>query len=481
MPGPHPGEKDPQLDSRIRWKFSFLAVLLGVIACTLVAGGLFSPWANSRESALLPVVLGELLAAGGLFLFLEYKVFRPADRWKDKISAAETDPIPLEAGVLSPLAAVVAERYSRALVELERGIGEKEERLRQVEVLRRDLEETKLHLEAKIQDLRTIYEVSTAIAGTLDAEELFRIVPERVMRSLGLNDFCILLYDPDTGMLVCRTGAGIASDLAGNFQISRGEGVSGRVFETGEPVYLPDVRSSSEFLYYGGRRMDLRSFMCVPLLSKGKAIGVLNVHHASANAFDAESLATLRVLASYLAIAIENADLFHFVKTLAEKDSLTLLYNHRAFHEKIQIELERAARYGRELSVIMLDLDSFKAINDSYGHVVGDRILLMTAGVLCAHLRKSDIPARYGGDEFAVILPETDLAAATTIASRIGAGLSGVRMDTGKGDVIAFTASIGYAACLADSPGRENILNVADRLMYESKRRGRGGVLGEQL
>jgi diguanylate cyclase (GGDEF)-like protein len=80
-----------------------------------------------------------------------------------------------------------------------------------------------------------------------------------------------------------------------------------------------------------------------------------------------------------------------------------------------------------------------------------------------------------------VILPETDLAAATTIASRIGAGLSGVRMDTGKGDVIAFTASIGYAACLADSPGRENILNVADRLMYESKRRGRGGVLGEQL
>jgi len=385
------------------------------------------------------------------------------------------------AGALGPLAQAVAGRHERALAVFDAALKEGEAKLRQVELLRRDLEETKAHLEAKIHDLHSIYEVSTAIAGTLDTDELFRIIGERVMRTLGLNDFCILLYNSEKRRLTCRASAGSPPSLSDDFHIAPGEGVSWRVFETGDPVYIPDVRATPEFRYYGGRRMDVRSFMCVPLLSKGKVIGVLNVNHPEPNAFDAESLATMRVLATHMAIAIENAEMFQFVKTLADKDSLTLLYNHGAFHAKLNIELERAARYGRPLSIIMLDLDCFKEINDAYGHIVGDRILVMTAGVLCAHLRKSDVAARYGGDEFAVILPETDLAATATIAGRIAAGISQVRLDTRKEEVISFSASIGYAACLPDSKDRDGILNVADRLMYESKRRGRGGILGEQL
>jgi diguanylate cyclase (GGDEF)-like protein len=349
----------------------------------------------------------------------------------------------------------VAERVGREVDCLGAEIRNRDEKLRQFELLRRDLEETKLHLETKIQDLHSIYEVSTAIAGTLDTEELFRIIPERVMQALGLNDFCVLLHQPESGELVCRASAGVTPCVSPGFTFGRGEGVSWRVFESGEAVYIPDVRATPEIRYYNGEKPDVRSFLSVPLLSKGKVVGILNVNHPEPNAFDGESLATMRVLATYIAIAVENAELFHFVKTLADKDSLTLLHNHGSFHTMLQIELERATRYGRSLSVIMLDLDGFKEINDTHGHLVGDRILMMTAGVLCAHLRKSDVAARYGGDEFAVILPETDLAATSAIAGRIAAGISQVRLDTKEGAAISFTASIGYAACLPDSPERD--------------------------
>ena len=422
-----------------------------------------------------------MVLGGALYLFLDGKIFRPADQWAREVFSGAGGVIPVKAGFISPLSTAVAARYAREIAALGEEIRNREKRLTQVEVLRRDLEETKAHLEAKVQDLRSIYEVSTAIAGTLDTEELFRILPERVMKALGLNDFCVFLHHPESGNLVCRASAGMPSSVPPDFTIGRGEGVSWRVFESGEAVYIPDVRATPDFRYYNGEKPEVRSFMSVPLLSKGKVVGILNVNHPEPNAFDGESLATIRVLSTYLAIAVENAELFHFTKTLADKDSLTLLHNHGSFHTRLSIELERAARYGRTLSVIMLDLDGFKEINDRHGHLVGDRILVLAAGVLCAHLRKSDVAARYGGDEFAVILPETDLAATGAIAGRIAAGISQVRLDTLEGETISFTASIGYAACPPDSPERGTILDVADRLMYESKRRGRGGILGVQL
>ncbi|MDP2657983.1 MAG: sensor domain-containing diguanylate cyclase [Candidatus Deferrimicrobium sp.] len=343
------------------------------------------------------------------------------------------------------------------------------------------VERLRANLESNVQYLRTMAEVSTVIAGTLDPEELYRMIPERVMAKLGLNDFCIMLYSREAKRLVAKSVSVGGGGTMPGFTLAPGEGVAGKVFTTGEPAWIPDVRSSPDFLHYGGHRTDVRSFMCVPLVSKGKNIGVLMLNHPEPNAFEPELLPTMRVLASYIAIAIENAEMFGLVKSLAEKDSLTLLYNHGSFHEKLAIELERANRYVRPMAVIILDLDHFKEINDRYGHTTGDRVLALVAGVLGAHLRMTDIAARYGGDEFAVILPETDLSSAAVIAERIAEGISNVRLDIGGESVISFTASVGYASCNHDAPGRGEILNIADRLMYDTKRRGPGGVLGIQI
>ena len=464
------------------WRVVFALAWCALLAVTLAASLLLGGPYTGRGAFLAAAAVGELVLALVSSLLLEKTVFGPVDRLRAAVEMAKGEAIPAEGGPLAPLAEAISGRMERSVANLRDAVRDREERLAQVERLRRALEETRGNLESSVQYLRTIAEVSTVITGTLDPDELYRLIPERVMRKLGLNDFCIMLYSRDTKRLVARASAGSNADTTDPpLSIAPGEGIAGKVFATGEPVWIPDLKASPEFRSYGGNRKDIRSFLCVPLSSKGKSIGVLMLNHAEPDAFDPELLPTMRVLASYLAIAIENAELFGFVKSLAEKDSLTLLYNHGAFHEKLAIELERASRYSRPVSVIMLDLDGFKDINDRYGHMAGDRVLVLVAGVLGAHLRKTDIAARYGGDEFTVILPETDLPAAAVIAGRIAEGIANVRLDVDRGNVISFTASVGYAACATESPERGQILAIADRLMYESKRRGRGGVLGMQI
>jgi diguanylate cyclase (GGDEF)-like protein len=468
--------------SRPGWRAVFALAWCALIAVTLAAATILGGTATERGAFVTAVAAGEVALGLVSAVLVERTVFRPVDRLREAVATADMDTVAAERGPLAPLAEAISARMERSVANLREAVRDREDRLEQVERLRRALEETRGNLESSVQYLRTIAEVSTAITGTLDLDELYRIIPERVMRKLGLNDFCIMLYSRETKRLVIRAAAGDSGGLADrSFTLAPGEGIAGKVFSTGEPAWIPDVRSFPEFQYYGGHRRDVRSFLCVPLVSKGKSIGVLMLNHPEPNAFEPEILPTMRVLASYLAIAIENAELFGFVKSLAEKDSLTLLYNHGAFHEKLGIELERANRYGRPMSVIMLDLDGFKEINDRYGHITGDRVLVLVAGALGAHLRKTDIAARYGGDEFAVILPETDLPAAAIIAGRIAEGIAGVRLDVDRESVISFTASIGYATCAPDSPERAQILAVADRLMYESKRRGHGGVLGVRI
>jgi len=466
---------------RTGWRVGFAFAWCGLLALTVATSLHLGGFSTDRGAFLAGVAAGEFVLAVVSAVILEWTVFRHVQRLRIAVAQDTDGSLPSLKGPLAPLAEAISARQERSVATLREAVRDREERLAQVERLRRALEEARTNLESNVQYLRTMAEVSTVIAGTLDPEELYRIIPERVMAKLGLTDFCIMLYSRETKRLVAKSISANNGGTMPEFSLDPGEGVAGKVFTTGEAAWIPDVRSSPDFLHYGGRRTDVRSFMCVPLVSKGRNIGVLMLNHPEPNAFEPELLPTMRVLASYLAIAIENAGMFGLVKSLSEKDSLTLLYNHGSFHDKLAIELERANRYVRPMAVIMLDLDHFKEINDRYGHITGDRVLALVAGALGAHLRKTDIAARYGGDEFAVILPETDLSAAALIAERIAEGISTVRLDVGGGSVISITASIGYASCGHDAPGRGGILNVADRLMYDSKRRGSGGVLGMQI
>ncbi len=472
--------EDDAAKGRIGWRTGFALAWCCLLAATSAASCLLGGFSSGPGVFLAGVAAGEFVLALVSSVLLERTVFRHVDGLRSAVAEGSDGPLHAVKGPLAPLAAAISARQERSVAALRDAIRDREDRLEQVERLRRALEETRTNLESSVRYLRTIAEVSTVIASTLDPPELYRIIPERVMAKLGLNDFCIMLYSPETDRLVAKSGSAGRGGEDG-VSLSSVEGIVGKVFRTGEPAWVPDVRSARGLLPGGGIRTGIRSFLCVPLQSKGKTIGVLLLNHPEPNAFEPEILPTMQVLASHLAIAIENAGMFGLLKSLAEKDSLTLLYNHGSFHERLAIELERANRYARPMAVIMLDLDRFKEINDRYGHTTGDRVLALVAGALGAHLRKTDIAARYGGDEFAVILPETDLSSAAVIADRISGGISNIRLDVGGGTVLSFTASVGYASCTHDAGGRGDILNVADRLMYDSKRRGPGGVLGLRI
>ena len=158
------------------------------------------------------------------------------------------------------------------------------------------------------------------------------------------------------------------------------------------------------------------------------------------------------------------------LRNLAYRDALTDLYNHRYFYEQLSHEVERAQRYGRPVSIILLDLDNFKDVNDTYGHLMGDKLLALMGQVIKDQVRASDIPARYGGDEFAIILPDTPRAAAEATAEKLAGAIASGRTNAGPlSESLPISASFGVACCPDDARTVAELLQRADTRVYKAK------------
>jgi diguanylate cyclase (GGDEF)-like protein len=243
-------------------------------------------------------------------------------------------------------------------------------------------------------------------------------------------------------------------------------------------VHILDV--SRDDVYLKGEallRENLRSLLCLPLLVRGRCIGVMTLYHRRPRPYEAEELRFLSTFAGTVSIAVDNARLYGEQARLAVTDGLTGLYNHKHFHEALAAELGRARRYGQPLSLVLVDIDYFKIYNDSLGHQAGDALLHELAGLFKAAARQNDLVARYGGEEFAFLLPQTDKRQATALAKRLCRGVERRRFE---GEEVLpggrLTVSLGVAAYPEDVTHASELVGRADLALYRAKHLGRNQV-----
>ncbi len=328
------------------------------------------------------------------------------------------------------------------------------------------------HAQDHIQGMTTLQTVSAAMTSSLELSEILRNIVEILKISYGYTYISIYLLDGETLHLGAQLGY---PDELVIKAIPITSGVIGRTARTKETQFILDVNNDPAFMRAS---YEVKSEICVPLLKHDHILGVLNVESKEENPLDENDLNLLDAIAGPLAVAIDNARLHAEVKTMALTDAMSGLANRRAFDEILHTELPRARRYNNPLSLIIMDLDSFKEFNDRYGHPAGDIRLKEIAEMLKENVREPDIAARYGGEEFAVILPNTGKHGAVKLAERLrnAAEAKAPTHHLNDSVIAGYTISLGVATFPEDAVTGQDLLIAADNAELDAKRLGKNRV-----
>jgi diguanylate cyclase (GGDEF)-like protein len=302
-----------------------------------------------------------------------------------------------------------------------------------------------------------------------------------LLRSLvpDLRSAAIYLTDENTRELVLAGHAGLVGDRIAPRRIPPDDDLSWSAREN-VPIVVPDTAQRSQHTL---SKFDpaAGAAVCVAIRSMKVPIGLLVLTTDRAHSFPPVRVRLLEALADRAGYPIQKLRLQQDLRGLAETDSLTELHNVRAFRRRFEDEMRRSIRYGRPLSLIMVDLDDFKQINDRFGHPAGDRVLKGLAAILRESVRETDFPARYGGEEFVVLCPETPAPAAAVVAERIRSAVADIEMELARGDLRRFTCSVGVATFPEHAASAEDLLQAADSALYDAKRAGKNRVLSAPL
>ncbi len=332
----------------------------------------------------------------------------------------------------------------------------------------------------KTNELTFLQDIGKAITSTLDIKEIMSIIMAKMNDLLYSENWSLLLIDEKKSELFFEIVVGGDVDTIKNIRLKLGEGIAGWVAKTGEALLIPDVNKDKRFSKKVDQVSDFttESVICVPLKSKGKILGVIElINKDNKRLYSEDDLITLLIIADYAAIAIENAKYLQKVQELIITDDLTKLYNSRYLNEFLDVEISRIERYGGDVSVIFIDLDFFKQVNDTYGHLIGSQVLVEIADIIRDKMRKIDFAARYGGDEFVIVLPYTNKENAYLVASRIRESINSAKLLKDEGLSLKISASFGISSLPEDAADKIELIRLADQAMYKVKNTSRDAII----
>jgi diguanylate cyclase (GGDEF)-like protein/PAS domain S-box-containing protein len=327
-------------------------------------------------------------------------------------------------------------------------------------------------LRRKLFESVTLRQAGMALAVELDMDQVLERVLEYLRKAVSYDRAMILLEENE----IVRVGAEAGEILSGSENLQRS---LKNYLLIQQMHHLPETicvgTAHPEHPQYALVPPEAKSFMAIPLMLNQKFSGCLVLQSQQPGQYGYDEQALAETFAVQFAIAIQNAYLFQQVREQTLTDPLTGVYNRRYFFDMANREIEQARLLQRELTVLMFDLDHFKQVNDVYGHLAGDQVLARIAQVARQQARGTDVICRYGGEEFAVLLPETDLQTGVQVAERLRQDIAQVRLTTRKGEVTV-TISIGAATLTEQTATIEDLIHQADNALYVAKQSGRNCV-----
>ena len=338
------------------------------------------------------------------------------------------------------------------------------------------IERTNKTLEKLVQDLSLIYEIGQEVSSIIDLDSLYATITDTLRRYLHISEFAILIYDEKKEELHISAAYGFPdTDAILRTTFRKGEGITGLVAETGKKIYIKDTSRETRFLHYKGECPPKESsFLSIPLTYKEDVLGVINFARRGMSNFSYQDVKMLSLVANQVALAIANAKLYTMTRELSVKDELTGINNRRYFQQMLQMEWKRAVRFHRHLSLVMVDVDYFKTYNDTFGHLQGDIALKHIGNLIGRNLREVDTVARFGGEEFVLLLPDTDKRGAIAVAEKVRLLIENhVFLTEDHRETRPVTISAGLSTYPDDVDGMDDLIDHADIALYRAKENGR--------